>query len=28
VLGLVLGAEAHRDHPDLEIAESIHQPLS
>lgn len=28
VLGLVLGADAHRAHPDAEIAEAIHQPLS
>jgi drug/metabolite transporter (DMT)-like permease len=28
VLGLVLGADAHRAHLDADIAEAIHQPLS
>jgi drug/metabolite transporter (DMT)-like permease len=28
VLGLVLGSDAHRKHPDPEAAEAIHQPLN
>jgi drug/metabolite transporter (DMT)-like permease len=28
VLALVLGADAHRQHPDFEAAEAIHQPLN
>jgi drug/metabolite transporter (DMT)-like permease len=28
VFALVLGVDAHREHPDLEAAEAIHQPLT